>query len=126
MDMYREALLDHYQNPRNFGEMVDASAIMEVENQHCGDRIKLFLKYDDAGKITDAKFDGEGCAIAIAGGSVLTEHIIGKTLAELKDFDLDALMNLLKVELTVSRAKCAALSVDALQKTLAEQKKPKN
>ncbi|KXK25704.1 MAG: NifU-like protein [candidate division WS6 bacterium OLB20] len=119
MDMYREALLDHYQNPRNFGELVDADVTIELENSHCGDRVVLFLKFAD-GFVTEASFEGEGCAIAIAAGSVLTEHIIGKPVTELKDFRLEDLMNLLKVELTVSRAKCAALSVDALQKALAE------
>jgi nitrogen fixation NifU-like protein len=115
MNIYREQLLDHYNNPRNFGQMADADKTVELENQNCGDRIKIYAKIAD-GKISKLSFDGEGCAIAIASASILTEHFIGKSLAELKGFDLTALQRLLQVELTVSRLKCANLGLEALKK----------
>lgn len=115
MNIYREQLLDHYNNPRNFGEMPDADHTVELENQNCGDRIKIYAKITD-GKIAKLSFDGEGCAIAIASASILTEHFSGHTLDELKNFDLLDLQRLLQVELTVSRLKCANLSLEALKK----------
>lgn len=117
MNIYRQQLLDHYNNPRNFGAMDDADKTVELENQNCGDRIKIYAKLTD-GKIAKLSFDGEGCAIAIASASILTEHFIGKDLDELQAFDLSALQRLLQVELTVSRLKCANLGLEALKKAV--------
>ncbi|KXK10020.1 MAG: iron-sulfur cluster assembly scaffold protein [Candidatus Dojkabacteria bacterium] len=117
MDIYREFLLDHYQNPRNYGEVIDADVIIEAENLSCGDTLKLFLKRN-GDIITEAGFTGEGCAIAIASASIMTEWLQGRTIKEAEDFKLDDLMQLLQVELTASRSKCAALSIDALEKAL--------
>ncbi len=117
MNIYREQLLDHYNNPRNFGEMADADNTVELENQNCGDRIKIYAKIAD-GKISKLKFDGEGCAIAIASASILTEHFLGKSINDLNAFDLDSLQRLLQVELTVSRLKCANLGLEALKKAV--------
>ncbi|MFQ5493005.1 MAG: iron-sulfur cluster assembly scaffold protein [Candidatus Dojkabacteria bacterium] len=117
MDIYREQLLDNYQNPRNFREIIDADAIMEMENTHCGDRIKVFVNVED-GKIVDASFDGEGCAIAIASASMLTEYIRGKTVADVKDIDIYDWMDIMDVRLTTSRAKCASLSLESVRGAL--------
>ena len=117
MDIYREKLLDHYNNPRNFGLLVDADAIIKLENISCGDSISLAVKVEK-GVITDAKFEGEGCAVAIASASILTEYVIGKTVNEVKSIDLERLQELLGIQLTLSRIKCANLSLETLQKAL--------
>jgi nitrogen fixation NifU-like protein len=79
--MYSSQLLDHFQNPRNVGELAAADATAEIENPACGDVLRLTLK-TSAGRITEAQFKAKGCVGAIACGSVLTELIVGKTLNE--------------------------------------------
>ena len=82
--MYSAQLLDHFQNPRNAGEVADADATAEIENPACGDVLRLTLKAS-AGRITEARFKAKGCVAAIACGSALTELIIAKTLSEAKN-----------------------------------------
>jgi nitrogen fixation protein NifU and related proteins len=79
--MYSSQLLDHFQNPRNVGEIADADAIAEIENPACGDVLRLTLKAS-AGRIIQVKFKAKGCVAAIACGSALTELAVGKTLNE--------------------------------------------
>jgi nitrogen fixation protein NifU and related proteins len=82
--MYSAQLLDHFQNPRNAGEITDADAVSEIENPACGDILRLSLKVS-ADRITQAQFKAKGCVAAIACGSALTELILGKTLQEARD-----------------------------------------
>jgi len=77
--MYSAQLLDHFQNPRNVGDLTDADAAAEIENPVCGDVLRLTLKIS-AGRITQAQFKAKGCVAAIACGSALTELILEKTL----------------------------------------------
>jgi len=79
--MYSAQLLDHFQNPRNAGEVVGADAVAEIENPACGDVLRLTLKAS-AGRITLVQFKAKGCVAAIACGSALTELVVGKTLSE--------------------------------------------
>ena len=117
MDIYREKLLDHYNNPRNYGKLVDADAIIKLENISCGDSIELYLKVEN-GKAVAINFEGEGCAVAIASASMLTEFAVGKTIEEIKQIDFDELQKILGIQLTLSRIKCANLSLETLQKAL--------
>ncbi len=79
--MYNEKVMDHFQNPRNVGEIEDASGVGEVGNMKCGDIMKIFIKVED-NIIKDIKFLTFGCGAAIASSSVLTEMVKGKTLEE--------------------------------------------
>ncbi|MFZ0200906.1 MAG: iron-sulfur cluster assembly scaffold protein [Candidatus Sulfotelmatobacter sp.] len=79
--MYSAQLLDHFQNPRNAGEIADADAAAEIENPACGDVLRLTLK-QSAGRITQVRFKAKGCVAAIACGSALTELVAGETLDE--------------------------------------------
>src|SRR3989442_6359512 len=79
--MFSEAVLDHFRNPRNAGELTDASATVEVSNPVCGDVLKLFARIVD-GKIAEARFLCRGCTTSIACASLLTEQICGRSVAE--------------------------------------------
>ncbi|MDX2426645.1 MAG: SUF system NifU family Fe-S cluster assembly protein [Cycloclasticus sp.] len=80
-DLYQEVIFDHNRNPRNFRKMDDADRQIDGFNPLCGDRLTLFLKIDD-GKITDASFQGQGCAISTASASLMTDIIKGQTEEE--------------------------------------------
>ena len=79
--MYSPQLLDHFENPRNAGDLADADAAVELENPVCGDVIRLSLKFGD-GRIREIRFKAKGCVPAMACGSALTEMVLGKTAAE--------------------------------------------
>lgn len=113
-DLYREVILDHYQNPRNFGTLESADISYEEDNPVCGDHIRLDLRLQD-GRVTDVRFSGHGCAISQASASMLTEEIQGKTLDELKAFSKDDLLDLLGIPLGPVRIKCALLSLKVLK-----------
>ncbi|MFZ0320515.1 MAG: iron-sulfur cluster assembly scaffold protein [Candidatus Sulfotelmatobacter sp.] len=81
--MYSAQMLDHFQNPRNAGEIGAADATAEIENPACGDVLRLTLKVS-GGRITEARFKAKGCVAAIACGSALTELAVGRTLHEAK------------------------------------------
>ena len=113
-DLYREVILDHYQNPRNYGTLEPADISYEEDNPVCGDHIRLDLRLHD-GRVTDVRFSGHGCAISQASASMLTEEIQGKTLDELKAFSKDDLLGLLGIPLGPVRIKCALLSLKVLK-----------
>lgn len=81
--MYSPQLLDHFQNPRNAGEVEDADVAAQVENPACGDVLRLTMKLDGE-RIADIRFKAKGCVPAMACGSALTELVSGKTLNETK------------------------------------------
>jgi SUF system FeS assembly protein, NifU family len=81
--LYRQIILDHYKRPRNKGVLADSNISIDMNNPTCGDRIRLTLKEED-GKITDVKFEGEGCSISMASASMMTELIKGKDLETAK------------------------------------------
>jgi len=116
--IYREIILDHYKNPRNFGSIDDADAAMEESNVTCGDKVKYFVKVKD-GTITDIKFAGRGCAISMASSSILTELAKGKLVDDvLKMTKEDLLENLGNPVLGPNRIKCALLPFKVLKSTL--------
>ena len=81
-DLYQEVIFDHNRNPRHFGKLAHASCHAEGFNPLCGDKVSVYLKFDDQGVIEDVSFDGSGCAISVATASLMTETLVGKTRAE--------------------------------------------
>lgn len=116
-DIYREIILDHFKNPRNFGKIRKPSASFSLYNSACGDKIEIDIKTKDK-NIEDIKFRGEGCAISLASASMLTEKVIGKNIGEIKNLDTEDILKMLGITLTPTRLKCALLPLEVLQKTL--------
>ena len=118
-DLYRDYILEHYRRPHNFGQLDGATASQEGANPLCGDRITLQLRV--RGDVIDVvAFTGRGCAISQASASLLTDEIKGKTVTEVEAFRADDLLDLLGIDISPARLKCAMLSHETLQKALAE------
>jgi nitrogen fixation NifU-like protein len=118
-DLYRDYILEHYRRPHNFGVIEDATASFEGSNPLCGDRITMQLGIED-GKVERVGFTGRGCAISQASASLLTDEIKGKPVADVAAFRADELLDLLGIDISPARLKCAMLSHETLQKALAE------
>jgi len=118
MDLYAEQIVDLSKNPLNRGEMANATLTHSGVNTTCGDHVRLYLKTSD-GKVTDASWEGDGCAISIAAASVLTEEVKGKKLADLGDLAKEDLYEWLGIDhLGPARVKCVMLSLETLQGAL--------
>src|SRR3989344_5472150 len=109
MDIYREVILDHYKNPRNFGHLEKPDAKIEEGNVTCGDRIVMEINVRNNGTIEDIRFSGEGCAISQAAASMLTEKVAGKKLSQIMKLSTGEMVSMLGTTLTPSRIKCATL-----------------
>lgn len=113
-DFYRQNILDHYQNPRNFGTLEHPDIRAEDSNPLCGDKIRMELQVKD-GRVEDVRFTGIGCSISRAAASMLTEEIKGKTLEEVKRIGRDEVLEMLGIELGPVRLKCALLALKTLK-----------
>ncbi len=116
-DLYRDYILEHYRRPHNFGIVEDADASYEGANPLCGDRITLMLGVKD-GLVDRIGFTGRGCAISQASASLLTDEIKGKPLTEVAAIRADDLLDLLGIDISPARLKCAMLSHESLQHVL--------
>jgi nitrogen fixation NifU-like protein len=119
--MYSKKVMDHFMNPRNVGEIEDADGIGEEGNPTCGDAMKIFIKVDDKGVITDVKFKTFGCGAAIAVSSMVTEMAIGKTIDEALAITKESVASELD-GLPPQKMHCSNLGADALHKAIADYK----
>jgi nitrogen fixation NifU-like protein len=110
-DFYKEYILDHYRNPRNFGHLENPTAKAEDLNPLCGDKIAMELLVGPDGKIADVRFTGKGCAISQASASMLTESIKGKTLEEVAHLSHDVVLENVGIGISPTRMKCAMLGL---------------
>ncbi len=120
-DLYRDEILEHYREPHNFGTLDKPDASYEGHNPLCGDRITMMLTVDDAGTVSDVAFSGRGCAISQASASLLTDEIKGRSVAEVQAMSNQDILDLLGIEISPARLKCALLSLDTLQHALAQR-----
>lgn len=127
--LYREEILDHYQNPRNFGKITNADAYSRQTNPLCGDDIEIFIKFDfqSAGVaiksplgciLGDIKFRGEGCAICLASASILTDFARGKSKSKLTKLSEKDMLSLLGIQVSETRKKCLMLPLSVLKDCL--------
>ncbi len=114
-DLYREQIIDRYKSPRKRGLLDPHDYSYEDDNPLCGDRIRIDVRVDGGGKVTEAAFSGTGCAISQASADLLTESIVGKTLDEVKALSKQDILDLLGIELGPVRLKCALLSLKVLK-----------
>jgi len=114
MDIYTETILDYYRHPRNHGTIKDADIVVRDSNPVCGDVVEIYIKVDEK-KIKDIKFSGHGCAISQASTSMLTEMVDGKNLNEIKNMNKDQILQLLGIDLSPVRLKCALLGLKVLK-----------
>ena len=118
MSVYKEEILDHFKNPRNFGELDGFKKRVKQRNSHCGDVIELGVKIKkfkvtNLKYIAEVRFKGEGCAISLAGTSMLTEMIKGKSLKELSSLDEKKILRRIGIPISSARIKCARLGFEA-------------
>jgi len=115
-DMYRQQILDHYRNPRNYGDIENPTFSHVGHNTSCGDEIEFDVMLADDGETVDAvAFSGDGCAISQAAASMLSTELPGMTLDEIRALDRDDILDLLGVEVTPMRVKCAVLAEKVVQ-----------
>jgi len=118
-DLYRDYILEHYRRPHNFGVLDHPTASYEGANPLCGDRITIMLGVRD-GVVAEVAFTGRGCAISQASASLLTDEVRGKPVEEVARLTPDDVLDLLGIEISPARLKCALLSLDTLQHALAD------
>jgi nitrogen fixation NifU-like protein len=113
-DFYKEYILDHYRNPRNFGHLDAPDAVAEDLNPLCGDQIRIELKVKD-GTVDDIRFYGKGCAISQAATSMLTESARGKRLEDLMRMPAEEVIESVGIGISPARLKCATLGLKVLK-----------
>jgi nitrogen fixation NifU-like protein len=118
-DLYRDEILEHYRQPHNFGTLEAPDAAYEGSNPLCGDRITMMLTIGPDERVSDVAFSGRGCAISQASASLLTDEIRGRSLPEVEAMTSQDILDLLGIEISPARLKCALLSLDTLQHALA-------
>ena len=113
-DLYKETILDHYKNPRNFGDLPQPDAEFEDRNPLCGDEMGVQIKLE-GDRIADLRFHGQGCAISQAAASITSDELIGMTVQEIKELDADWVLEQLGIEISPTRRKCALLSLKVMR-----------
>ena len=123
MNVYKEEILDHFHNPRNYGQLIGAKNSATAENPSCGDKIRIDIAIKND-IVTDIKFSGEGCAISQAAASLLTEYVKGKKRTVLKKMEKTAMLQLLGLELSPTRLRCGLLALETLHKAINTNQQP--
>ena len=113
-ELYRDWILDHYKNPRNFGELEPRDLEFHDHNPLCGDELGVHIRVDD-GKIADIRFHGHGCAISQAAASIASEELIGMSVDQVGELSADWVLEQLGIDISPTRRKCALLNLKVLR-----------
>jgi nitrogen fixation NifU-like protein len=114
-DLYRENILEHYKHPRNWGELAEPDLEFEDFNPLCGDELKVQIAIDSDGKVAEVRFSGHGCAISQAAASMASEEVVGMPVEKLVSLDKAFILELLGINISATRMKCALLSLKVLK-----------
>ena len=114
-ELYRDQILEHYKRPHNFGRLDDFDLEFEDNNPFCGDEQHVFLKLGEDGKIAEVAFEGQGCAISTAATSLLTDELEGMRPEEILALPKDYVLELLGIDISATRMKCALLGLKCVK-----------
>ncbi len=113
--LYREQILDHYKRPHNFGRLDDFDLEFEDTNPFCGDEQHVYIKLDEQDRVAEIAFQGQGCAISTAATSLLTDELVGKSRDELLKLPKEFVLELLGIDISATRLKCALLGLKVVK-----------
>lgn len=114
-DLYREEILQHYKRPHNWGAMESPDLEAQDMNPLCGDELKVMLRVGPGEIVDDVRFEGHGCAISQAAASMVSDEIKGMTLEQVRALDKNFVLDLLGIDISATRMKCALLSLKVLK-----------
>jgi nitrogen fixation NifU-like protein len=114
-ELYREYILEHYKRPHNWGELEDPDLEFEDSNPLCGDELSVQLKLDEQGAIGEIAFAGHGCAISQAAASMVSDEVKGMRVEQLLALDRSFVLELLGIDISATRMKCALLALKVLK-----------
>jgi len=114
-ELYRDQILEHYKRPHNFGRLDESDLEFEDTNPFCGDEQHVTIRLDPEGRVAEIAFEGQGCAISTAATSLLTDELIGKTREELLRLPKELVLDLLGIEISATRMKCAMLGLKVVK-----------
>jgi len=114
-ELYRDQILEHYKRPHNFGRLEHPDLEFEDNNPFCGDEQHVTIRLDEEGNVGEIAFEGKGCAISTAATSLLTDELAGKTRQELLELPKDYVLELLGIDISATRMKCALLGLKVVK-----------
>ena len=114
-ELYREQILEHYKRPHNFGRLEEPDLEFDDSNPFCGDEQHVMIRLDEEGRVAEVAFEGQGCAISTAATSLLTDELAGKTRDELLRLPKEFVLDLLGIDISATRMKCAMLGLKVIK-----------
>ncbi|MGN6256178.1 MAG: iron-sulfur cluster assembly scaffold protein [Solirubrobacterales bacterium] len=114
-ELYRDQILEHYKRPHNFGHLEHPDLEFEDTNPFCGDEQHVTIRLDEDDKVAEIAFEGKGCAISTAATSLLTDELVGMSREELLKLPKDFVLELLGIDISATRVKCAMLGLKVIK-----------
>lgn len=122
---FMEIVLDHFENPRNYGALESSDVTVEGGNRGCGDTIRVSLNIDSEGRAREISFSAQGCMLSQAAASIVIEKLKGRSVKEIKDVPPEMVREALGKKLVSTRPRCAMLGFNTLKKAVSQWQKLK-